>query len=138
MRAIVFLLLPHVGEALLSMQPHRDRLVSVPSPRRGRVVLQSTSAESESPSGSERPIDSINAILQAPESGSHDELMYALGVNLARQLGDVRPLVETPQEMSLVARGLLDTVVGRLTDDEQRALLLRRGQDLNKVIVDRA
>jgi hypothetical protein len=138
MRAIVFLLLPHVGEALLSLQPHRDRLVSVPSPRRRTVVLQSTSAESESPSGSERSIDSINAILQAPESGSHDELMYALGVNLARQLGDVRPLVETPQEMSLVARGLLDTVVGRLTDDEQRALLLRRGQDLNKVIVDRA
>jgi hypothetical protein len=25
------------------------------------------------------------------EAGTHEELMYALGVNLARQLGDVRP-----------------------------------------------
>jgi hypothetical protein len=139
MRAIMLLLLPHAGEALLSRQLHRFRLVSVSVPSARRVVvLQSTSAESESPSGSERSIDSINALLQAPESGSHDELMYALGVNLARQLGDVRPLVETPQEMSLVAKGLLDTVVGRLTEDEQRALLLRRGQELNQVIVDRA
>jgi hypothetical protein len=137
MRAVLLILIPHAGEALLSIQPHLYRLVSVPSPRRV-VVLQSISAESESPSGSERSIDSNNALLQVPDSGSHDELMYALGVNLARQLGDVRPLVETPQEMSLLAKGLLDTVVGRLTDDEQRALLLRRGQELNQVIVDRA
>ena len=39
------------------------------------------------------------------EEGSHDELMYALGINLARQLGDVRPLVESPDEMTHLARG---------------------------------
>jgi hypothetical protein len=139
MRAVLLILIPHAGEALLSIQPHLYRLVSVPVPSPRRVVvLQSIPVESESPSSSERSIDSNNALLQVPDSGSHDELMYALGVNLARQLGDVRPLVETPQEMSLLAKGLLDTVVGRLTDDEQRALLLRRGQELNQVIVDRA
>jgi hypothetical protein len=42
---------------------------------------------------------------QPIEEGSHDELMYALGINLARQLGDIRPLVETPEEMTQVARG---------------------------------
>ena len=72
------------------------------------------------------------------EEGSHDELMYALGVNLARQLGDVRPLVESSEELTQLARGLLDTVVGKIDDEDQRALLGRRGDDLNKVIVERA
>jgi hypothetical protein len=52
-------------------------------------------AETETTPAAARPI----------EEGSHDELMYALGINLARQLGDIRPLVETPEEMTQVARG---------------------------------
>ena len=72
------------------------------------------------------------------EEGSHDELMYALGVNLARQLGDVRPLVENSEELTQLARGLLDTVVGKIDDEDQRSLLGRRGDDLNKIIVERA
>jgi len=69
---------------------------------------------------------------------THDELMYALGVNLARQLGDVRPLVENGDELTKVAKGLLDTVVGRLSEDGQRALLGKRGRDLNELIAQRA
>lgn len=72
------------------------------------------------------------------ESGSHDELMYCLGVNLARQLGDIRPLVEDGEELAVLAKGLLDTVIGRLTEDGQRALLATRGKDLNDLITDRA
>jgi FKBP-type peptidyl-prolyl cis-trans isomerase len=64
--------------------------------------------------------------------------MYALGVNLARQLGDVRPLVENSDELTQLARGLLDTVVGKLDDEGQRSLLGRRGEDLNNIIVERA
>jgi FKBP-type peptidyl-prolyl cis-trans isomerase len=69
---------------------------------------------------------------------THEELMYTLGVNLARQLGDIRPLVETGEELANVAKGLLDTVVGRLSEDGQRQLLARRGQELNTLITDRA
>ena len=78
--------------------------------------------------------------LQRPpvEPGSHEELMYTLGVNLARQLGDIRPLVEDGDELAQVAKGLLDTVIGRLTEDGQKALLASRGKDLNKLISDRA
>lgn len=72
------------------------------------------------------------------EPGSHDELMYTLGVNLARQLGDIRPLVENGEELSQVAKGLLDTVVGRLDDDGQRLLLAKRGKELDAIIVERA
>lgn len=64
--------------------------------------------------------------------------MYTLGVNLARQLGDIRPLVEDGDELALVAKGLLDTVVGRLTEDGQKSLLASRGRDLNNLISDRA
>jgi hypothetical protein len=72
------------------------------------------------------------------EPGSHDELMYALGVNLARQLGDIRPLVENGEELAQVAKGLLDTVVGRLNDDGQRLLLSKRGKELDDMILYRA
>lgn len=72
------------------------------------------------------------------EEGSHEELMYALGVNLARQLGDVRPLVENGQELAVVTKGLVDTVIGQLEEEDQKKLLSRRGQDLNQLITDRA
>jgi hypothetical protein len=72
------------------------------------------------------------------EEGTQDELMYALGVNLARQLGDIRPLVHTGEELASVAKGLLDTVIGRLTEDGQRDLLARRGVELNELITTRA
>eukprot|EP00531_Pseudo-nitzschia_arenysensis_P002983 CAMPEP_0116146550 /NCGR_PEP_ID=MMETSP0329-20121206/17229_1 /TAXON_ID=697910 /ORGANISM="Pseudo-nitzschia arenysensis, Strain B593" /LENGTH=285 /DNA_ID=CAMNT_0003642315 /DNA_START=254 /DNA_END=1111 /DNA_ORIENTATION=- len=72
------------------------------------------------------------------EPDTHDELMYALGVNLARQLGDIRPLVESGEELAQVAKGLLDTVVGRLNDDGQRLLLSRRGRELDQLIAGRA
>ena len=61
-----------------------------------------------------------------------------MGVNLARQLGDVKPLVESSDELTQLARGLIDTVVGKFDDESQRALLARRGEDLNKIIVERA
>jgi len=69
---------------------------------------------------------------------SHEELLYTLGVNLARQLGDIRPLVEDSNELSNVAKGLLDTVIGRLTEEGQTQLLQTRGQDLNQLITGRA
>jgi hypothetical protein len=55
--------------------------------------------------------------------GSHDKLMYTLGVNLARQFGDIRPLIADGEEIGNVARGILDTVVGRSAEEEQEALL---------------
>jgi hypothetical protein len=72
------------------------------------------------------------------EPGTHDELMYTLGVNLARQLGDIRPLVNDGLELANVAKGLLDTVLGRLDDEGQRMLLASRGKELDDLIVSRA
>lgn len=80
--------------------------------------------------------DETNEIRVEPDT--HDELMYALGVNLARQLGDIRPLVESGEELAQVAKGLLDTVVGRLNDDGQRLLLSKRGKELDQLIAGRA
>lgn len=72
------------------------------------------------------------------EENTHEELMYALGVNLARQLGDVRPLVEDGQELAQLAKGLLDTIIGRLSEEGQTDLLARRGKELNQLVTDRA
>ena len=78
-------------------------------------------------------------ISKAPvDPGTHEELMYSLGVNLARQLGDIRPLVENGEELTYVAKGLLDTVVGRLSEEGQVELLSSRKQDLNTLITTRA
>jgi hypothetical protein len=90
-------------------------------------------------SDSDNNDDKEPIIHQPPtEPGSHSELMYALGVNLARQLGDIRPLVENGEELTLVAKGLLDTVIGRLSEEGQVTLLQRRRNDLNTMITERA
>ena len=94
---------------------------------------------SSSPSSQQSSSRNSNLSTKLPvEPGSHQELMYTLGVNLARQLGDIRPLVEDGDELAQVPKGLLDTVVGRLTEDEQKALLASRGKDLNALISERA
>jgi hypothetical protein len=72
------------------------------------------------------------------EPGTHEELMYSLGVNLARQLGDIRPLVENGEELTFVAKGLLDAVIGRLSEEGQQDLLSARRKDLNELITQRA
>lgn len=90
-------------------------------------------ASSEDPNRKEPTIDK-----PPTEPGSHEELMYTLGVNLARQLGDIRPLVENGEELTFVAKGLLDAVIGRLSEEGQVALLSSRRSDLNTLITLRA
>ena len=79
-----------------------------------------------------------NATLNENTMDSHEELMYTLGINLARQLGDIRPLIHNGTELANVAKGLLDTVVGRLSDNEQTFYLAKRGKELNLLITERA
>lgn len=99
--------------------------------------LYSEQQQNEPPPLADAP--RISNIQKPPvEPGSHEELMYTLGVNLARQLGDIRPLVEDGDELAQVAKGLLDTVIGRLTEDGQKALLASRGKDLSNLISERA
>jgi len=70
--------------------------------------------------------------------GSDDELMYTFGVNLARQIGDIRPLVQTEDELAQVAKGVLDSFIGRFSEEGQIQLLKRRQEDLKKMISIRA
>jgi hypothetical protein len=46
--------------------------------------------------------------------------------------------VNDGQELANVAKGLLDTVLGRLDDEAQRILLSSRGKELDDLIVSRA
>ena len=92
------------------------------------VPAAATDDRPKEPSISESPFD----------AGSEEELLYALGVNLARQIGDVRPLVESSDELALVAKGLLDTVIGRLEEEGQAMLLSRRKGDLSALVTERA
>ena len=102
--------------------------------RASSIFAESTSSSSSTSSSPPEKLYATKPI----EEGSHDELMYTLGVNLARQLGDVRPLVETSEELTHLARGLLDAIVGKIDDADQMKLLARRGEDLNNIILERA
>jgi len=106
-----------------------------------RSLSTTAHAQRLTPLGPRAEVDENEPVVDYPptvQPGSHDELMYALGVNLARQLGDVRPLVESGEELASVAKGLLDTVIGRLSEDGQRSILATRGKDLNELITGRA
>ena len=87
------------------------------------------------------PGDEKEPVIDSPDRvapDTHEELLYTLGVNLARQLGDVRPLVEDSSELTQLAKGLLDTVLGRLSEKGQVDLIQRRGSDLDKLVSERA
>jgi len=107
---------------------------AVPQTKRSRTSMPLRAEEGESSSVAAP----ASAATRAIDEGSHEELMYTLGVNLARQLGDIRPLVNNGEELTQVARGLLDAVVGKIEEDGQKDLLGRRGEELNKLIVERA
>jgi hypothetical protein len=83
----------------------------------------------------------------------NDVLMYVLGVNLARQLGDIRPLLVSPddsesdttkqqqqyaKELSQVTAGIVDTLIGRVDEQQQIVLLQQHGNALNALIQERA
>jgi hypothetical protein len=110
--------------------------VQSPSVNRRFMVLDSMNDNDDSDDDDDEMLGKLSK--PPMEEGTADELMYALGVNLARQLGDITPLVENGQELAQVAKGILDTIVGRLTQDGQRDLLLRRGTELNAMITERA
>ena len=101
--------------------------------KQNKVLVSLQSAEGDNsdkePSISKAPTDDFSA---------HEELMYALGVNLARQLGDIRPLVENGEELTYVAKGLLDAIVGRLDEEGQLGVIQKRGPELNALITERA
>ena len=102
-----------------------------------KTVLNMVEPDSDSTSSEDVPMKDTTAEPRvAPDT--HEELMYTLGINLARQLGDIRPLVENGEELAQVAKGLLDAVVGRLEEPQQLALLSKRGKELDALIVERA
>lgn len=127
MKCIALALLLSASSAFVVAPPRNNRL-SPSISRRYSLAEESNESTTKDPAISKPDVS----------EGTHDELMYALGVNLARQLGDVKPLVNNGEELAQVAKGLLDTVIGRLTDDGQRELLSRRGGELNQLITDRA
>lgn len=47
-------------------------------------------------------------------------------------------MVESGAELACVAKGLLDTVVGRITEEGQAELLQRRKDELNELVQARA
>jgi len=109
---------------------HHHRKVHLPI---STITLASVATAENDPERKEPVITRAHT-----EPNSHEDLMYALGVNLARQLGDIRPLVNNGEELTYVAKGLLDAVVGRLSEEGQLALLKDRKEDINNLITERA
>jgi hypothetical protein len=148
--AAIFLLVPainvNVNVNVNAFAPSSNSISSISSinyrtisrPQETQTTFLSSSLETSEPEpeSSDRKEPTIDK--PQTEVGSHEELLYTLGVNLARQLGDIRPLVETGEELTFLAKGMLDTVVGRLSEDGQIDLLTRRKQDLNDLITERA
>lgn len=123
-----------VTESALAFSPNKLSVSRRFHQQRPLFLAEEAPADEEAPASGGATVTNKTPY----DDGSHDELMYALGVNLSRQLGDVRPLVETSEELSLVAKGLLDALVGRFNEEGQIELLGKRQQDLNVLITERA
>ena len=130
------------------LRPIHHRPNRVPSSLFRCILTASTSADASSLPNSE--LDKNESTGNSPQiQQQHYELMYVLGVNLARQLGDIRPLLASPDEsedskqlygmeLSQVAAGIVDTIIGRIDERQQAALLQQHGSALNALIQDRA
>lgn len=64
-----------------------------------------------------------------------DKLFYALGVNVARQVGDLKSLL-SPEEIARVADGFKDSMLNKSGDE--RELLTTYGPKLNEVLGGRS
>jgi len=83
-----------------------------------------------------RPTFSRALFSTAPEG---QEPMYALGINLAKQIGgQFRGLIDTNgPEMDAVIQGFKDTMKDELTE-EPNAFLAKHGPELNNILQERA
>lgn len=124
---------PLAGRHTILNLPHSKTMTASLTPAAPGSVRSPISVVSMMVDSDEETTNSVRV-----EPGTHEELMYILGINLARQLGDIRPLVENGEELAQVAKGLLDTVVGRLDEDGQRKLLSSRGKELDELVMTRA
>ena len=138
------------------------RLGGIVTDRNGPYRWNLKASTSRTATGGDRPRnDPGNVDRKAPPND--ESLMYVLGVNLARQLGDIRPLLVSPsddtdtdddndddddaknnskeqyaKELSQVTAGIVDTIIGRVNEEQQIALLQQHGNALNALIQERA
>jgi len=108
---------------------------------RSRWVSQTVGPASRLMVGDQEAAEAFALAAGQPETdyepGSHEELLYAFGVSLGRQLGDIRPLVEDGEELSILAKGVLDVVIGRLDEVEVANLLVPNKERLSKILSER-
>jgi FKBP-type peptidyl-prolyl cis-trans isomerase len=63
------------------------------------------------------------------------KVFYALGVNIARQVGGELKPVLSPEELAIMINGFTDSINGKSGDE--KALLTKYGPKLNDVLVAR-
>ena len=102
------------------------------------MALAAASAAVEEEAEKKSSSDDNEKAAAVEDMTSDEELMYAMGINLGRQLGDIRPLVNDSDELTQLAKGLLDCFVGKLSEEETTELLKKRGKDLDKLVLERA
>jgi len=62
--------------------------------------------------------------------------VYALGVNIAKQVGGELKGILTPEEIEFVTQGFTDSMMDKVADD--KALLMQYGPALNELLTSRA
>jgi len=70
--------------------------------------------------------------------GDRNKPFYALGVNIARQVGAELKTMLDSDEMENVCSGLSDSLKGVMTNAEEKKILAEQGATLNEIITKRA
>lgn len=63
---------------------------------------------------------------------------YALGVNIAKQVGSELKGILSKEEMEVMLKGFGDSMLDAVTADEERQILTSQGQKLNEILGGRA
>ena len=109
---------PHVAEVVVAM-PRCNLLLL--------IALRASVAFTTKPSAS--------GVRAAPlRAEAKDETLYALGINVATQLGDIRKLFK-PEEMPEILRGIDDYLTSKVAD--ATPILRENANDINQLLQER-
>jgi FKBP-type peptidyl-prolyl cis-trans isomerase FkpA len=74
----------------------------------------------------------------AVPSNADDKPFYALGINIARQVGTELKTILTPDEMAIMIEGYADSMKSSMGDAEEKKVLQQFGPALNDIVTKRA
>lgn len=101
-------------------------------------MLSSSRAICSARSTTSRSMKIATRLLSMSGGGAESKPFYALGINIAKQVGGELKGILTPEELEELVIGFGASMTNKITADEERTILTTQGPKLNEILNGRA